>query len=385
MSSGLRVQYGLRCALPASLETAIKTFDDALYRALQLIVVAGRPGFGAAQWELATLPLKRGGLGVLKASLLSKFSYVNSYEATRNLQGLLINGTPDNPGPAAPSAQSAITDLATLLPETDPSNFAKKNPLSTWAKPLVDEQASKAQEGNPRISKLLEVTANSAASSWLLLPPDSSTLSPEEHRCLLKYRLGIPITYEHRCSRCLTVQDHWGDHAVNCARTPGVKQRHERLVHALGHLLSLANIRHSINDSNVEFLGQDSQGNLRPADILIPNWNGERSLCIDVTIVSPFRRGSNLSSSELVAAAAARKRGKHEAACQQNGFDFLPFATSTFGDMDQDATTFLKRVQRALNEAQYLNMSPTLYADRLDRLVFAIQKGVARQLTARMS
>ena len=26
-----------------------------------------------------------------------------------------------------------------------PSNFAKKNPLSTWAKPLVDEQASKAQ------------------------------------------------------------------------------------------------------------------------------------------------------------------------------------------------------------------------------------------------
>ena len=34
---------------------------------------------------------------------------------------------------------------------------------------------------------------------------------------------------------------------------------------------------------------------------------------------------------------------------------------------------------------RYLNMSPTLYADRLDRLVFAIQKGVARQLTARMS
>ena len=30
-------------------------------------------------------------------------------------------------------------------------------------------------------------------------------------------------------------------------------------------------------------------------------------------------------------------------------------------------------------------MSPTLYADRLDRLVCAIQKGVARQLTARMS
>ena len=50
------------------------------------------------------------------------------------------------------------------------------------------------------------------------------------------------------------------------------RRRHERLVHALGHLLSLANIRHSVNDSNVEFLGQDSQGNLRPADILIPNF-----------------------------------------------------------------------------------------------------------------
>ena len=64
--------------------------------------------------------------------------------------------------------------------------------------------------------------------------------------------------------------------------------------------------------------------------------------------------------------------------------EYQPVLESDAPSHPQEAV-FLKRVQRALNEAQYLNMSPTLYADRLDRLVFAIQKGVARQLTARMS
>ena len=342
--------------------------------------------------------------------LPSKFSYVNSYEATRKLQGLLINGTPDNPGPAAPSAQSAITNLATLLPETDPSNFAKKNeragdslprgrqilpgtvdasfaqhkPLSTWAKRLYDGQVDAIKAGSPRLAKLQPVLADKSASRWLLLPPNLATghlLPRQESRAVLKYRLGIPLFFEPKCIKCRRDQDQWGDHALNCSKRPGFKQRHELLVHSLGRLLSLGNIRHSVNDQNVELLG--AQGAiLRPADLLLPSWNGARSLCVDVTVVSPWTPDGEGNSAGALEQAAARKVAKYRDACQRTGMDFIPLAVTHFGTLGEEASQFLGRVMRSVCEAQL--MGDFRVSNCLDWLTFSIQKGIAKQLVARL-
>ena len=161
------------------------------------------------------------------------------------------------------------------------------------------------------------------------------------------------LSNEPKCIKCRRDQDQWGDHALNCAKRPGFKQRHEMLVHSLGRLLALGNIAHSINDQNVQLLG--AQGEiLRPADLLLHSWNGARSLCIDVTVVSPWTPDGEGDSAGALEQAAARKVAKYRDACQRTGMDFLPLAVTHFGTLGEEASQFLGRVMRSVCEAQLI-------------------------------
>jgi hypothetical protein len=144
----------------------------------------------------------------------------------------------------------------------------------------------------------------------------------------------------------------------------------------------MANLNCSVNDSNIEFLGLTGSGTVRPADLLVPRWNGERPLCIDVTIVSPLRQGSSGTLGVLKDAATA-KGVKHRDACLLNGHDFLPFVASTFGVWEESTLRFLKRLRLRLNALSLIRDDGG--AGRFfSRLGFAIQKGISRQLAARL-
>ncbi|KAL8248330.1 hypothetical protein R6Q59_005198 [Mikania micrantha] len=75
------------------------------------------------------------------------------------------------------------------------------------------------------------------------------------------------------------------------------------------------------------------------------------------------------------------KIAKHEKACAENQHAFIPFAFDTFGSLAPDAATFLKRVQQVVHS----NSSTPKNANFVfSRIGFAIQKGVAAQLVARL-
>ncbi|GJW92436.1 hypothetical protein Tco_0169989, partial [Tanacetum coccineum] len=46
---------------------------------------------------------------------------------------------------------------------------------------------------------------------------------------------------------------------------------------------------------------------------------------------------------EAVIEAAQRKRGKYMIKCADIGYGFLPFSFSSFGELEKDAVTLLKR------------------------------------------
>ena len=121
-----------------------------------------------------------------------------------------------------------------------------------------------------------------------------------------------------------------GGHALNSARRPGFKQRHGLLVHFLGRLLSLGNIAHSVNDQNVELLGTPGEV-LQPADLLLPSWNRARSLCVDVTVVSPWTPDGEGYSAGALDQATARKVVKHRDACQRMVWTSFPLLWPTLG------------------------------------------------------
>ncbi|KAJ0624690.1 hypothetical protein HanIR_Chr01g0045771 [Helianthus annuus] len=127
----------------------------------------------------------------------------------------------------------------------------------------------------------------------------------------------------------------------------------------------------------------EERSTLRPADLLVFGWARGKHACVDLTGVSPL---VGLRENGFVPGLAARKAeskkvDKNAKACAENKHVFIPFAFDTFGSLAPEAINFLTRVQRVIHS----NCStPRGQGFVFGRLEFAIQKGLAAQLVARL-
>lgn len=71
--------FCLRTIRPSAVVEAQKVFDGALRKSLDWIVTGGGSEFSDLQWQLATLPMKNGGLGVYSAFDAMKYAFIASY------------------------------------------------------------------------------------------------------------------------------------------------------------------------------------------------------------------------------------------------------------------------------------------------------------------
>ncbi|GKB22618.1 hypothetical protein Tco_0862019 [Tanacetum coccineum] len=88
---------------------------------------------------------------------------------------------------------------------------------------------------------------------------------------------------------------------------------------------------------------------LRLADLLLFNWLQGKDACLDVTGISPFAGMGAKSWAPAVALlnAVEKKKKKYASICEDNGYKFIPFAFSTFGEFDKDALDTLLRIKIA--------------------------------------
>ncbi|GJY31069.1 putative reverse transcriptase domain-containing protein [Tanacetum coccineum] len=94
------------------------------------------------------------------------------------------------------------------------------------------------------------------------------------------------------------------------------------------------------------FLSEDGK-DLRPADLLLFNWLQGKDACLDVTCISPFAGMGASSWAPGVALhnAVEKKKRKYASICEENGYKFIPFAFSTFGEFDTEALGTLSRIK----------------------------------------
>ena len=127
----------------------------------------------------------------------------------------------------------------------------------------------------------------------------------------------------------------------------------------------------------------DGRSILRPADVLVLAWVGGKHACVDLTGVSPLMslRVGSFTAGHAALKAASCKVTKHEKSCIENQHVFIPFVFDTFGFLAPEAVEFLNRVQRVMHS----NVMTPRSVDVFKRISFAIQKGLAVQLVARLS
>ncbi|GJT86986.1 hypothetical protein Tco_1068703 [Tanacetum coccineum] len=271
---------------------------------------------------------------------------------------------------------SALACLRDTIPSFDFSGFTNKDTVPSIAQQtlvnvLFSDMVKDMEvhfDMTIRQKAVFECLRAPHAKDFLLAIPIDGLgqhMSPVEYRIILKYHLMISLfPVDAICRKaCL---DSFGEHAIHCKELPGFKYRHDMVRDVLFDICRCAGIS-AKKEARVNFLTDPSDGRstLRPADVLV----------------------FGLSSRGFTAGQAALKATlgkvtKHEKACIENQHVFIPFAFDTFGFLASEAVELLSRVQRVMHSNV---MTPRLTYVVFKRIGFAIQKGLAAHLVARLS
>ncbi|GJT65284.1 hypothetical protein Tco_1016764 [Tanacetum coccineum] len=239
---------------------------------------------------------------------------------------------------------------------------------------------------SPRQVAILSCIRAPHAQDFLLtIPIDGlgQKMNHRQFRSVLCYRLTIPMFSEGSvCPSCnVHRMDKWGDHAVHCSSEVGVKFRHNLVRDILVDICSKVGIMVR-KEAPMGFRSGDGK-DLRPADLLLFNWLQGKDACLDVTGISPFAGMGAKSWAPAVALlnAVEKKKKKYASICEDNGYKFIPFAFSTFGEFDKDALDTLLRIKSiSISHSNNVKSGEFIF----HRVSFCIQKGVGAQLVSRL-
>ncbi|GJW72248.1 putative reverse transcriptase domain-containing protein [Tanacetum coccineum] len=345
------------------------------------IVTASRHGFGDWQWRLSTLPFAFGGIGVYSAGDVLNYAFLASRLQSASLQTKLLRHYDalcvfntkmktdilSNPSEiVAPKLMKKLADIYfTRVTQTAESTFSlSPRPMALWKSQMEDH-----------------------TSDWLRVVPISGlgqTMNDKTYRCVLCYRLGIPLfSVSKPCSTCsrVFVGDIYRDHDVSCDGIIGIKHRHNVVRDTLVDIYYHSGI---LVGKEVDIgLDKGREKPLRPADMLLYSWDERLDVCVDLTRSSPLTQTGMVDSvpGRSMIDAAQRKRDKYMAKCATIGYEFLSFSFSSLGELEVDAVTLLKQIQK-FSIAQDIGARAAIYI--FNRISFAIAKGVGAQIVSRL-
>ncbi|GKD77849.1 hypothetical protein Tco_1340470 [Tanacetum coccineum] len=355
-----KLYFTMRTCPPRVFESAQLSFDIALRSALERIVTASGSGFGDWQWRLATLPFAFGGLVIYSAGDVLNYAFIASRLQSATLQTKLLRDV----GIVAPG--STFDDALCVF-----NNAIEIDFLS-----------------NPSEMALWQSQKEDHTSDWFRVVSISGpgqTMNGKTYRSVLCYRLGVPLFSVFKlCSACsrVFIEDIYGDHAISCAGIIRIKHRHNMVRDTLVDICFRSGIPAG-KEVDIRLDGGHDK-KLRPADMLLCSWDGGLDVCVDLTGSSPLTQTgmSDFAPGRAVTDAAQRKRGKYMTKCADIGYRFLPFSFSSFGELEKDAVTLLKRV-RNFSMAQDIGARAASHI--FNRIEFSIAKRVGAQIVFRLS
>ncbi|GJV59257.1 hypothetical protein Tco_1465357 [Tanacetum coccineum] len=327
------------------------------------IVMASGSGFGDWKWRLATLPFAFGGLGIYSAGDVLNYAFIASRLQSATLQTKLLRDVGIVAlGSTFDDALCVFNNAMEIDFLSNPSEVAAPKLMKKMADiyfTRVTKDAESSYSLSPRQIALWQSQKEDHTSDWLRVVPISGLgqiMNGKTYRSILCYRLGVPLfSVSKPCSACskVFIEDIYGDHAISCAGIIGIKHRHNM-----------------VRDTLVDI-----------SHMPLYSWDGGLDVCVDLTGSSPLTQTgmSDFAPGRAVTDAAQRKRGKYMTKCADIGYGFLPFSFSSFGELEKDAVTLLKRV-RNFSMAQDIGARAASHI--FNRIGFSIAKGVGAQIVS---
>ena len=175
-------------------------------------------------------------------------------------------------------------------------------------------------------------------------------LQDREFRCCLCYWLGVPLhNGQFTCPECRGSADPFGDHQVGCGGNGDRISRHNAIRDVVFSAAQSAALAPSKETPN---LVPDSS--VRPADVLLPNWNRGRPAAVDVHVISPLQQQTLADAASTPGHAlqvgVRRKLVSNLSACRSVGVEFVPFVIETLAGLSEDTISTIRAIGRAVGQ-----------------------------------
>ena len=155
---------------------------------------------------------------------------------------------------------------------------------------------------SPRDQARILEQNNSFLGSFMSVAPSAairSIIPTSQYRLGLRWWLGCPLIEAAdgalKCPGCASTVDAWGDHLMCCKRN-NFTHRHTALQEGVAILLGEA----GQSFTKEVAIPNSPDGQLRPADILIPGWDNGRDLALDVTLVHGWQASIQATTATTV-------------------------------------------------------------------------------------
>ena len=93
---------------------------------------------------------------------------------------------------------------------------------------------------------------------------------------------------------------------------------------------------------------------VRPADVLLPNWNCSRPAAVDVHVISPLQQQTLAEAvstpGHVLQFGVRRKLVSNLSACRSVGVEFVPFIIETLGGLSEDTISTIRATDRAVGQ-----------------------------------
>ena len=353
-----RLNYHLRCAPCFQFEDMLFEFDEELRKGCSEIL---NLDISDSQWTQATLPVKKGGLGIRRASDCALAAFISSFTAASNSLKDLLEEEVILEDLSYSDALSKWSGLGFNFPKEDKWKYQ-----SSWT---IESDSS-------RIDLISNNNLYLAASSvkgtgvWLNAVPSrklGTFLNDENFTISCGVRIGSKLCESHQC-RCGVQVNEDGLHGLSCKFNMGRGSRHNEINDIISRSLRIGgvpNIR--------EPPGLSRSDGKRPDGMTLIPWKNGKSLLWDATIVDTFAPSYNIFNTQIGNAciqAEKAKLRKYEALMEN--YIFIPVAMETSGIISAVAYKFLSEIGNKLVDVTH---NPRSKSFLFQRISFAIQRG----------
>ena len=301
--------------------------------------------------QQASLPVRFGGIGIIKATSIASSAYISSKLSCVELEAsLLPDHLPLSPSPGnldhAFSNWKACSNTD-ALPSSLPSSTRQRD----WSVAVFQniQQLLLSSSVDAQDEARLLASAQKESGAWLEALPVPSLglhLSDNELRVVVSLRLGVPTCAEHTCA-CNEKVGILGTHGLKCKKSKGRFSHHHAVNDIIARALNLANFPAMLEPSGIV-----REDNKRPDGMTNVPWSHGHHLVWDFTCPDTLAP-SHLRSTAAEAGSAAKEAEERKvtkyrsiAACHT----FIPVAVETLGPMGPEAKAFFIDLDRRLRQ-----------------------------------